>query len=117
MSTAEYSRLPTYDPDRVNVEEDEENRPRSYRDDPRFVEPTPAHWKRAALILFILFLAWAGYKLRSMRSDPVYVYADRYSQQFKYRPAASPIIRRRLPDGRIEIRGDYPRRHPPREEL
>lgn len=29
----------------------------------------------------------------------------RYSEEFKYRPAASPVITETLPDGRIRIRG------------
>lgn len=75
MSSAEYTRLPTHD---IHADDDDETRPRSYRDDPRFVEPTPAAWKRVALILFLFFLAWAGYKLRTMGAPrEMYVYADR----------------------------------------
>jgi len=32
----------------------------------------------------------------------------RYSKEFKYRPAASPIITERLKDGVIRLRGAYP---------
>lgn len=33
---------------------------------------------------------------------------DRYSKEFKYRPAASPVITERLRDGRIRLRGAHP---------
>lgn len=31
--------------------------------DPRFHEPTPAAWKRAALLLFIAFMFWLAFNL------------------------------------------------------
>ena len=38
----------------------------------------------------------------------VCVWGIRYSEEFKYRPAASPIITERLKDGRVRLRGAYP---------
>ncbi|KAF8317089.1 hypothetical protein DL93DRAFT_2033922, partial [Clavulina sp. PMI_390] len=76
-------------------------------DDPRFYQPPPATWKRILLILFVFFLFYVGVKLRwrSIPTEDMIVHTDRYSDTHKFRPAASPIIRRRLPDGRIEVRG------------
>lgn len=34
----------------------------------------------------------------------------RYSKKFKFRPAASPIVTQKLPDGRTRVRGDDVRR-------
>ncbi|KAG6330672.1 hypothetical protein ID866_8415 [Astraeus odoratus] len=77
--------------------------------DPRFNRPPPAAWKRIALILFIVFLFWLSYSLRPKKTaKPEVIYASRYSKEFKYRPAASPIITERLKDGRIRLRGAYP---------
>ncbi|KAJ7209069.1 hypothetical protein B0H12DRAFT_425322 [Mycena haematopus] len=36
------------------------------------------------------------------------VHANRYSKEFKYRPAASPIITETLKDGRVRVRGAAP---------
>lgn len=46
--------------------------------DPRFTEPTPAPWKRTALIAFILFLFWSAYKLQATTHKPKVVHTDRY---------------------------------------
>ncbi|EJD49445.1 hypothetical protein AURDEDRAFT_112609 [Auricularia subglabra TFB-10046 SS5] len=62
-------------------------------------------WKRAALLAFVFGLFWLAFRMRAApRRSPV-VHAERYSRQFKYRPAASPIVTSKLPDGRTRIRG------------
>ena len=46
--------------------------------DPRFHEPTPAAWKRAALLLFIAFMFWLAFNLpRPKLVQSSVVYADR----------------------------------------
>lgn len=49
--------------------------------DPRFNVPTPSWWKRAALLLFMVFLFWASMKLRGsarrVEASKV-VYANRF---------------------------------------
>lgn len=48
--------------------------------DPRFNPPTPSAWKRVALILFLLFVFWFGFKLRTSVSPaaaPKVVHASR----------------------------------------
>ena len=46
--------------------------------DPRFHEPTPAAWKRAALLLFIVFMFWLAFNLpRPKLPEAGVVYADR----------------------------------------
>ncbi|KIK11115.1 hypothetical protein PISMIDRAFT_690575, partial [Pisolithus microcarpus 441] len=77
--------------------------------DPRFNPPPPPVWKRVALITFIIFLFWLSYSLRTKKNTQQdIIYASRYSKEFKYRPAASPIITERLKDGRVRLRGAYP---------
>ncbi|KAI0323760.1 hypothetical protein GY45DRAFT_1376082 [Cubamyces sp. BRFM 1775] len=79
--------------------------------DPRFNPPTPSVWKRVALILFMIALLWLGLKLRvatSQSQQPKVVHASRYSKEYKFRPAASPVITERLKDGRVRVRGAAP---------
>ncbi|KAJ3799390.1 hypothetical protein GGU11DRAFT_807510 [Lentinula aff. detonsa] len=81
-------------------------------EDPRFHQPTPSPFKRILLLLFIGFLFWFAFVLgraRVLRSKkPQIIYANRYSTEHKYRPAASPIITETLSDGRLRIRGAGP---------
>ncbi|KAJ3923326.1 hypothetical protein F5877DRAFT_63420 [Lentinula edodes] len=90
-------------------EEEEEEVP---AEDPRFHQPTPSPFKRILLLLFIAFLFWFAIVLgraRILRSQkPQIVYANRYSTEHKFRPAASPIITETLKDGRLRIRGAGP---------
>ncbi|KDQ10961.1 hypothetical protein BOTBODRAFT_35729 [Botryobasidium botryosum FD-172 SS1] len=75
-------------------------------------------WKRVLVILFFAVLVALAYLIRSAGPpEPEIIYADRYSKEHKYRPAASPIITETLKDGRIRIRGDYIRTARTREEL
>ncbi|KIJ10322.1 hypothetical protein PAXINDRAFT_172189 [Paxillus involutus ATCC 200175] len=101
MASAQYQRLPTRDHDEH----------RAAPLDPRFNPPPPAVWKRVALIAFIIFLFWLSFTFRQSKNvEPNVVHASRYSKEFKYRPAASPIVTERLKDGRTRLRGDYPTR-------
>ncbi|KAJ7177217.1 hypothetical protein C8R43DRAFT_974544 [Mycena crocata] len=77
--------------------------------DPRFVQTPPSLWKRTALLLLILFLFFLTFQIRAARSEKAkVVHASRYSREFKYRPAASPIITETLKDGRVRVRGAAP---------
>ncbi|TFK31389.1 hypothetical protein BDQ12DRAFT_660557 [Crucibulum laeve] len=79
--------------------------------DPRFNPPTPSRWSRLALLLFVAFLFYVGFGMRQnlwKAKKPEIVYASRYSKEFKYRPAASPIITETMKDGRIRLRGATP---------
>ncbi|KAH9948597.1 hypothetical protein B0H21DRAFT_230595 [Amylocystis lapponica] len=77
--------------------------------DPRFNPPTPSFWKRLALVAFVVVLFWFAITLRvQLARPPKVVHATRYSKEFKYRPAASPIITERLKDGRTRVRGALP---------
>ncbi|KAJ9117135.1 hypothetical protein QFC24_006594 [Naganishia onofrii] len=74
---------------------------------PRFLS------SRAMKRLLLLLLAvgavvgfqqgWFGGKAK-----PNVIYASRYSDEYKFRPAASPVITETLPDGRIRLRGASP---------
>ncbi|KAJ7239166.1 hypothetical protein B0H12DRAFT_1136314 [Mycena haematopus] len=65
-------------------------------------------WKRGALLLSIVLCFWLAYQLQHRTGTPKIVYANRYSKEFKYRPAASPIITETLKDGRVRLRGAAP---------
>ncbi|KAJ6537406.1 hypothetical protein DFH09DRAFT_992106 [Mycena vulgaris] len=78
--------------------------------DARFIQPTPSPWKRAGLLLAIAFLFWLTFQLKGRpgAAKAKVVHATRYSKEFKYRPAASPIITETLKDGRLRVRGAGP---------
>ncbi|KAH7906975.1 hypothetical protein BJ138DRAFT_1015296 [Hygrophoropsis aurantiaca] len=77
--------------------------------DPRFNRPPPATWKRISLLVFVAFLFWLSFSIKSKKPvEENIIHASRYSKEFKYRPAASPIITERLKDGRTRLRGAYP---------
>ncbi|KAI6132393.1 hypothetical protein EDD16DRAFT_1699656 [Pisolithus croceorrhizus] len=119
MSTTKYHRLPHSDDDNDGSNNEDDTRTQSTSrtsqstprrlTDPRFNPPPPATWKRVALIAFVIFLFWLSYSLRTKKNTQQdIIYASRYSKEFKYRPAASPIITERLKDGRVRLRGAYP---------
>ncbi|KAG6917763.1 hypothetical protein DXG01_001168 [Tephrocybe rancida] len=80
--------------------------------DARFHTPPPSPLKRAALILFTLLLFWLAFSMKrslwDANRDARIVYANRYSKEHKFRPAASPIITETMKDGRVRIRGAAP---------
>ncbi|KAF8881765.1 hypothetical protein BD779DRAFT_1388625, partial [Infundibulicybe gibba] len=77
--------------------------------DPRFHQPTPSRYTRAALLIFTAFLFWLAVTLRNASNKPVkVVHANRYSKEYKFRPAASPVITETLKDGRVRVRGAPP---------
>ncbi|KAL1749255.1 putative phosphatase regulatory subunit-domain-containing protein [Schizophyllum fasciatum] len=77
--------------------------------DARFERPAVPVWKRAGLLLALGLLVWAALALREYANrPPKIIYASRYSEEYKYRPAASPIITETLRDGRLRIRGAAP---------
>ncbi|CAE6459424.1 hypothetical protein ACGC1H_004048 [Rhizoctonia solani] len=57
------------------------------------------------VLVFMIYLAFKSYTWVAVPKKPEIIYADRYSDQYKFRPAASPIITEKLTDGRIRIRG------------
>ncbi|WVR00196.1 hypothetical protein IAU59_007338 [Kwoniella sp. CBS 9459] len=82
---------------------------RSVQDE--FNRPPPSWWKRVLLVIALLAMGWISIKLGSLgwgaRKDdkPTIIYASRYSDEHKYRPAASPVITEYLPGNRIRLRG------------
>ncbi|KAJ7629008.1 hypothetical protein FB45DRAFT_1059634 [Roridomyces roridus] len=77
--------------------------------DPRFVRPTPSVWKRFGLLIFVVFLFWLAFQLQAHNRRPQKViHANRYSKEFKFRPAASPVITQTLKDGRVRVHGAPP---------
>ncbi|KAG7531932.1 hypothetical protein FFLO_04000 [Filobasidium floriforme] len=83
------------------------NRPMHADTRAAFNQPPPSRLSRAALIAGILLLLWVASKLGQWGQPvkPQIIYANRYSDEHKYRPAASPVITETLKDGRIRLRG------------
>ncbi|KAF9237002.1 hypothetical protein BU15DRAFT_49298 [Melanogaster broomeanus] len=103
MASTQYRRLSNND-----TADDDERTTTPVFDD-RFNRPPPPWWKRAALIAFLIFLFWLSYYMRRTPNvQPKVIHASRYSKEYKYRPAASPIITERLKDGRTRLRGAHP---------
>ncbi|KAF8549301.1 hypothetical protein OG21DRAFT_1421578 [Imleria badia] len=70
---------------------------------------SPPAWKRAALVAVVAILFWLAFYLRpNAKPESKVVYASRYSKEFKFRPAASPVITEQLKDGRVRLRGALP---------
>jgi hypothetical protein len=87
MSSPSYQALPSDDYD----DERPTNRPAHVAEhlqlaqDPRFNPPTPSWWKRAMLILFIIFMFWLYFSMQaSMRkgTKSQVIHSNRYAQRF-----------------------------------
>lgn len=104
---AQYQSLSTNDPAETEGDPQLQSQLKQLDADPRFNHPAPSLWKRVALLLVTAFLFWAAFQLQSPISQPKTIHADRYSKEFKYRPAASPVITERLKDGVVRLRGAY----------
>ncbi|KAH0835037.1 hypothetical protein J3R83DRAFT_10774 [Lanmaoa asiatica] len=90
----------------TQLERDDDN---AHPVNPRFDRPRPPAWKRAALVALLAMLFWLAFYLRpSTKPAPKVVHATRYSKEFKFRPAASPVITERLKDGKVRLRGALP---------
>ncbi|ORY26674.1 hypothetical protein BCR39DRAFT_540410 [Naematelia encephala] len=109
MSSNTYQPLPTSDrPDSSPARPaspTEDNRPLRASVQAEFNRPPPSWWKRLLLIVAILFMGWLSVRLGGWKRKPEVIYASRYSDEFKYRPAASPVITEYLKDGRMRLRG------------
>lgn len=95
-------------------------------------EERPSRWRRLLVIIGMLVVFWLISSIRSaQKAPPKIVHAsryvqllgymntnklllllslsiNRYSKEYKFRPAASPIITEQLKDGRTRIRGAEP---------
>ncbi|KAI9633971.1 uncharacterized protein MKK02DRAFT_38642 [Dioszegia hungarica] len=87
----------------VDADDVDTHRPLRASVQAEFNRQPPAMWKRLLLLAVILGLGWFSFSVA--RPKPRVIYAQRYSEEFKYRPAASPIITETLKDGRLRIRG------------
>ncbi|KAG2064201.1 hypothetical protein BDR04DRAFT_1035926 [Suillus decipiens] len=103
----QYQALSSNDPAETEADPQLQSQIKQLHADPRFNRPAPSLWKRIALLLVTAFLFWAAFKLQYQRSKPKVIHAERYSKDFKYRPAASPVITERLKDGVVRVRGAY----------
>lgn len=93
-------------------------------------EERPSRWRRLLVIIGMLVVFWLISSIRSaQKAPPKIVHASRYvqflgyldannlshslsftrySKEYRFRPAASPIITEQLKDGRTRIRGAEP---------
>lgn len=72
-------------------------------------EERPSRWRRLLVIIGMLVVFWFISSIRNaQKAPPKVVHASRYSKEYKFRPAASPIITEQLKDGRTRIRGADP---------
>lgn len=101
--------------------------------DSHFSPPPPSPLKRFLLLTFVVLLLLVGFQMRSgllaAKKKPKVIHASRlvheltpmfgwnvttlflsarYSKEYKFRPAASPIITETLKDGRVRLRGALP---------
>ncbi|KAI6021215.1 hypothetical protein EDC04DRAFT_2732863 [Pisolithus marmoratus] len=77
MST--YQRVPNDEDDDDEDVRTQSKAPARRLTDPRFNPPPPPAWKRAALIVFIIFLFWLAYSLRpNKKPQQEVIYASRY---------------------------------------
>ncbi|WVR07772.1 hypothetical protein IAU60_004815 [Kwoniella sp. DSM 27419] len=96
--SAQHETDPSYRPLRRSVQEE-------------FDRPPPSWWTRVLLVLVLLGMGWAsvwlgGRGIKAQEGDkPTIIYANRYSDEHKYRPASSPVITEYLPGNRIRLRG------------
>ncbi|GMK54516.1 hypothetical protein CspeluHIS016_0111020 [Cutaneotrichosporon spelunceum] len=110
----EYQHVPTSEAAAQEAEEELSlQNPHSRATLDEFNRPEPQWWKRVGLILTLFFLAWFSIYIGkehvfNKEKKPEVIYATRYSDEFRYRPAASPVITEYLKDGRIRLRGATP---------
>ena len=127
-----------YDEERFSIQHRHIPEHHQLAQDPRFSPPPPQWWKRALVILFIVAMFWLYFSLRaSMQraADSDIIHAQRcvcasriwiesrwcgmltffssftfqrYSKQYKFRPAASPVIYEKLKGGQTRVRGAVP---------
>lgn len=96
--------------------------------DANSTQPPVSRLKRISLFIFFALLSWLTYsKVFHTKGKPKIIHASRsvkfseplrrllielclkrYSKEFKFRPAASPVITETLKDGRIRLRGALP---------
>ncbi|KAG9218376.1 hypothetical protein PLEOSDRAFT_1090887 [Pleurotus ostreatus PC15] len=82
--------------------------------DPRFYQETPSATKRVLLLAFVALLFWLAFSMR--RSMMIAAFgaeaeagkSDRYSDEYMFRPAASPIIAETMKDGSVHFKGALP---------
>ncbi|KAF9016902.1 hypothetical protein BDZ89DRAFT_1117914 [Hymenopellis radicata] len=88
--------------DGTRIPNEEEERPRRASYSPL---------KRTILFIFVglaFAIVYSRLKAKSLERQNKIVYAKRYSDAFKFRPAASPIITETLKGGGTKLRGALP---------
>ncbi|KAK1227738.1 hypothetical protein PQX77_009248 [Marasmius sp. AFHP31] len=95
-----------------HVEQTNENEQQpAPEEDQALPPPQSSRLKRVFLLLLIGALVWRAFFSKDAwfgKKEPQIVHAKRYSKEFKYRPAASPIITETMKDGRLRVRGAEP---------
>ncbi|KAK7037300.1 hypothetical protein VNI00_011291 [Paramarasmius palmivorus] len=95
-------------PDETIARQGDEDEEQTHIHDP---PPTSSLKKRILFLLVIGVFVWLAFFSKHSpfaKKKPEVIYAKRYSKEFKFRPAASPVITETLKDGRVRIRGAEP---------
>ncbi|KAG7446858.1 uncharacterized protein BT62DRAFT_919424 [Guyanagaster necrorhizus] len=98
----------------IEDERDSKQPPESKSEEDADENPPPptqsSRLKRIAFLIFVGFFFWLAYaaRQRHLARQKKIVYATRYSNEFKFRPAASPIITETLKGGGTRLRGANP---------
>ncbi|KAF5362652.1 hypothetical protein D9758_009612 [Tetrapyrgos nigripes] len=105
FSTSEEPKAPTEQHEEEHDKNEHENTESQHSRAP------PSPLKRTMWMIVIgllLLLAYNSYSSWIRSRKPQIVHAQRYSKEYKFRPAASPIITEPLKDGRLRVRGAAP---------
>ncbi|KII90683.1 hypothetical protein PLICRDRAFT_39264 [Plicaturopsis crispa FD-325 SS-3] len=97
----DYKLLPTVADDQVekgqggrerNITIEREEQAQQLQNDSRLAQPTPSAWKHVSLLAFVALLFWLSFSIHfPTRGAPIVHDTNRYSKEFRFRPAASPV--------------------------
>ncbi|KAF7312862.1 hypothetical protein MKEN_00970500 [Mycena kentingensis (nom. inval.)] len=96
---------PILDADHADVDDDDSP---AAPDAPPAATTSSSLRTRLLLLLISVALVFVAMRMAMPKAKPQVVYANRYSKEHKFRPAASPIITETLKDGRTRLRGAAP---------
>jgi len=109
LANSEYSES-SYTPSRSTSPESEFESD-SEPADTGFLQPPVSRFNRTFLISLAL-LCWLAFSmltnLLNAKTKPKVIHASRYSKEYRFRPAASPVVTETLKDGRTRLRGALP---------
>ena len=129
---ASYQSSPSPSPEPQSKSESEsDSDSESEPTDAKFTQPPVSPFKRTSFLILLAILSWLAYSnVFHAKKNPKIIHAsrpvmlpflspfkaswiknlfqNRYSKDYKFRPAASPVITETLKDGRVRLRGALP---------